>query len=74
MNAGVLQNLIAKLEPTGELMSEKFCAYTLLKVTTGLHALHSENVLHRDLNSENIYLSTDGKIKLGDLGVSVHLT
>ena len=48
--------------------------YTLFKITSGLHAMHTENVLHRDLNSENVYLDSEGGIKLGDLGVSVYLT
>ena len=31
-------------------------------------------MLHRDLNSENIYIDSEGEVKLGDLGVSVYLT
>ena len=74
MDGGNLQNLISLLEPAEEILSEEFCMYTLFKIITGLHAMHSENLLHRGLNSENIYLDFNGEIKLGDLGVSVHLT
>ena len=36
----------------------------------GLETLHSNNILHRDLKSANIFLTNDNKVKLGDLNVS----
>ena len=57
----------------GQVLSENFCRYTIYKVLSGLHAMHQELILHRDLNAENIYLNQRGDIKLGDLGVSEEL-
>ena len=74
MPAGDLKNLIKMLEPTRQLLSEEFCIYTLLRITTGLHEMHEKNMLHRDLNLQNIYLKQSGEIKLGSLGVSLKLT
>jgi NIMA (never in mitosis gene a)-related kinase len=36
----------------------------------GLQALHSKKIVHRDIKCANIFLTTDGLVKLGDLNVS----
>ena len=54
--------------------SENFCRYSLYKVALGLYKMHSNNVLHRDIKSDNILCSANGEIKLADLGFSVMLT
>jgi len=42
----------------------------LLQLTKGLKALHDYSILHRDLKSANVFITTDGTFKLGDLNVS----
>ncbi|CAD8144552.1 unnamed protein product [Paramecium octaurelia] len=42
----------------------------LIHITLGLKALHDQKVVHRDLKSANVFLSSDGTFKLGDLNVS----
>ena len=54
--------------------SEAFCKYTLYMVAMGLKEIHSKNVLHRDIKSDNILCSPDGQIKIADLGFSACLT
>ena len=44
------------------------------QILTGLHYLHSQKVVHRDIKGANILLSEDGVIKLADFGVATHLT
>jgi NIMA (never in mitosis gene a)-related kinase 1/4/5 len=42
----------------------------LIQVTIALQHMHSQNVLHRDIKSMNIFLGKEGIVKLGDLGVA----
>ena len=53
--------------------SEAFCKYTLYMVAMGLQVMHSNNVLHRDIKSDNILCRPNGDIKIADLGLSVFL-
>lgn len=39
-------------------------------MTLGLKTLHDRSILHRDLKCANIFVSSDGTYKLGDLNVS----
>jgi serine/threonine protein kinase len=48
--------------------------YTFREVLKAVCFLHSRSRLHRDLKSDNIFLSSSGIIKLGDLGSSAQLT
>jgi NIMA (never in mitosis gene a)-related kinase len=42
----------------------------LVDITRGLKSLHDKKILHRDLKAANIFVSLDGRYKLGDLNVS----
>ena len=53
-----------------EYLNEEVCAYILLKTISGLKILHSKNVMHRDIKSDNILINTKGDIKLCDFGFS----
>ncbi|CDW77740.1 protein kinase domain containing protein [Stylonychia lemnae] len=41
-----------------------------IQITLGMHHLHSQNILHRDLKTLNIFLTKDNQIRIGDLGVA----
>lgn len=49
--------------------SEKQIRNWLAKLVLGLHYLHSKKILHRDLKTQNIFLSED-QIFIGDFGIS----
>ena len=45
----------------------------LADAVEGLHFLHSHGVLHLDIKPDNLFVSNDGGIKVGDLGTSARL-
>ena len=41
-----------------------------VQMALGLHYMHANRVLHRDLKTQNIFLLGNGRLVLGDLGIS----
>eukprot|EP01119_Soliformovum_irregulare_P020781 TRINITY_DN6787_c0_g1_i2.p1 TRINITY_DN6787_c0_g1~~TRINITY_DN6787_c0_g1_i2.p1 ORF type:complete len:494 (-),score=106.14 TRINITY_DN6787_c0_g1_i2:164-1456(-) len=54
--------------------SEAHIAYVCTQVLKGLEYLHGENLVHRDLKSANIMLSTTAQIKIIDFGLCVDIS
>ena len=50
--------------------SEKEIWHCFIQILKALKLLHSKKILHRDLKCANVFLGTDGAVKLGDLNVS----
>lgn len=42
----------------------------MVHIANGLKSLHDKKILHRDLKGANIFITADGKYKIGDLNVS----
>jgi NIMA (never in mitosis gene a)-related kinase 1/4/5 len=51
-------------------IKEKEIWKALVHITNGLKSLHDKKILHRDLKGANIFITADGKYKIGDLNVS----
>lgn len=49
-------------------ISEKQTKIFMTQIASGLHYLHSLNLIHRDLKPHNILLSKNGNIKIADFG------
>ena len=68
------KELTKVIEGYFEQYSDEFIKYTIWCAAKGLQAMHEKNILHRDIKSDNIFCTIDGKIKIADLGLSVCLT
>ena len=54
-------------------LKEKIIWQIFIQMILGLYSIHKKKILHRDLKSQNIFLTKDLNIKIGDLGVSKKL-
>lgn len=67
---GDLWSYISKLK---EYLSENAVWRFYIQICLGIYALHSKNILHRDLKTLNIFLTMDNSVRIGDLGVATVL-
>jgi len=57
------------------LLGEKEILHLFAQLVLALHHIHTSGILHRDLKTQNIFLSVDQNIlKIGDFGISKVLT
>lgn len=66
MDGGSLESV---LEKKGRLSWEQTIDVAL-QIAKGLEHAHHHGIIHRDLKPANVFLSKDGKIKLGDFGIA----
>ena len=45
----------------------------MVKILEGLHFLHHNNIVHRNLKAANILITKNGDIKLAEFGLSLNL-
>lgn len=62
------------VDQTNGSLSERDILYLLREVLKGIHFMHGQHRIHRDLKSDNILLSRDGTVKIGDFGAAAQLT
>lgn len=53
-------------------LDERLAANYIAQTANALKYVHSNFVIHRDIKLENIYLSAEGEIKIGDFGWAIH--
>jgi serine/threonine protein kinase len=52
------------------LFSESKILHWFVQLALGLHYMHGNKVLHRDLKTQNVFMLGNGRLVLGDLGIS----
>jgi hypothetical protein len=71
LDGGSVRDLLDEMD---EAFSEPLCAYMIHEVVLGLNYLHSNGKIHRDLKCDNLLMSSEGSVKLGDFGGTGRLT
>ena len=64
---GTLAQHLAKQEKS---MDEKDILLMFQQIVAAIRHMHSHNILHRDLKTDNIFLTKEGVVKVGDFGIS----
>ncbi|KAK3766064.1 hypothetical protein RRG08_002301 [Elysia crispata] len=64
---GTLAQYLAKQDRP---MEEKDILLMFQQIVAAIRHIHSHNVLHRDLKTDNIFLTKEGVVKVGDFGIS----
>uniref|UniRef100_A0A1I8J164 Mitogen-activated protein kinase kinase kinase kinase n=1 Tax=Macrostomum lignano TaxID=282301 RepID=A0A1I8J164_9PLAT len=55
-------------------LDEASIAFISREVVRGLMHMHSKHQIHRDVKGANILLTTEGRVKLADFGISAQIT
>ncbi len=63
------RNLRAKVRDEGPLPIQR-AINVAIQICEGLKAVHDKNVIHRDIKTENIMLTTGNQIKIADCGLA----
>lgn len=58
------------LEGKGHLLTPRERHQLALDIALGLYYLHGQDIMHRDLNSHNVLLDSEGRARLADFGLS----
>jgi len=71
MDGGSLANIIESYSIVQ--LTELQIRWVIWNVSKGLQFLHKKDLIHRDIKSNNILLTTDGQVKIGDFGFVAQL-
>jgi NIMA (never in mitosis gene a)-related kinase len=73
-DAGDLAIAIKRQRELRQLIPEVQVLTWFVQITFGLQYIHKKNILHRDLKTQNIFLTTQNLVKIGDFGISKSLS
>ena len=68
-----LEYFIKKYNDNKKLIPKDLVYIIISNICIGLKEMHQKNIIHRDLKPQNIFITKDDKIKIGDFGLSRQL-
>uniref|UniRef100_A0A182N9H3 non-specific serine/threonine protein kinase n=1 Tax=Anopheles dirus TaxID=7168 RepID=A0A182N9H3_9DIPT len=68
-DGGTLAQMLSE-RSQGESLPERFVLNMFEQLTSAISYMHSQNILHRDLKTANVFLHGKGTVKVGDFGIS----
>jgi NIMA (never in mitosis gene a)-related kinase len=71
---GDLKRQLSQIKKRGQSLPEATIWKSFLQICSALCFMHKSRILHRDLKPANIFMMKDGRLKIGDLGLSRMLT
>ena len=69
-----LKQFINEYKTNAELIPEEIIIDIIYQTVKGLQDIHKNNLIHRDLTPDNIFIDKNNKIKIGDFGITKILT
>ncbi|CAE6960229.1 NEK1 [Symbiodinium natans] len=69
-DGGDLHQRIQRTRQAGKVFSEERIVRWLTEAALALKYLHDKHVLHRDLKSQNLFLTAQDRLRIGDFGIS----
>jgi NIMA (never in mitosis gene a)-related kinase len=68
-----LRNFINEYRENKNVINENLIFCFILHICLGLKEIHDQNLIHRDLKPDNLFITGDNTIKIGDFGISKQL-
>lgn len=69
-DGGDMYGKIAKQKTLGRGFSEAQIMDWFVQICLAMKHIHERKILHRDLKTQNIFLTSKGEVKIGDFGIS----
>lgn len=69
-DGGDMYGKIANQKKTGKGFPENMILDWFVQICLAIKHMHDRKILHRDLKTQNVFLTSKGEVKIGDFGIS----